>query len=102
MMVYGTGGTISMSNQQGYSGVLLAPGWDITLTGGGGCRSVVWYGAIATNGKLNATNGLDFHAADESGGGSPGAQQTIFARNEPQGWQECASSYSSSTPDTSC
>lgn len=103
IFAYGTGThELQFSNAQGFAGLLMAPGWNIKLTGGGGCRSVVWYGAINTNGYLDATNGIDFHAVDESGVGTSGSQTTVYARNQPQGWAECASSYSSSSPDASC
>lgn len=104
LYVEGTGSNaLTMNNSQGFSGLLYAPGWNIGLTGGGGCRSVVWYGGIITNGSLTATNGLDFHSENlPLPGSSLTNQTTVFARNVPQGWAECSSTYSTSSPDASC
>ena len=102
ILVGGSGNqALSMSNAQGFSGVLWAPGWNLDFTGGGGCRSEVWYGAIATDGSILANNGLDFHGEPESPAGG-GSQTSVFAHEVPQGWAECQSTYDSSNPDHSC
>jgi type II secretory pathway pseudopilin PulG len=105
-LVYGGDGTgtLTFSNQYGFSGLLLAPNWKLKLTGGGGCRSVVWYGSIATNDSMTMTNGLDFHGETSAPVGSSGSQTSVFAHHLPNGFAECSdtSSFSTSSPDQSC
>lgn len=106
IMVYGGDGTgtLAFSNQYGFSGLLLAPNWQLKFTGGGGCRSVVWYGSVATNDALNITNGLDFHGGSASPVASSGTQSSIYAHAIPNGYAECSdtSSWSASSPDQNC
>jgi hypothetical protein len=106
IMVYGGNGTgqLSFSNQYGFSGLLLAPGYKLKLTGGGGCRSVVWYGSMATNYSIDVTNGLDFHGENTAPATGSGSQTSVYAHNIPDGYAECSdpSSFSTSSPSSNC